>query len=174
MTILLVNKHTDIAESFDLMMILEYFDYSLALISIQFCIPTEDLIYIAVNQRHDHSEKEHLPPDSQSRLKELNWPDYLFYQAMNITFWRKIEFYGEDEVIRVSNEIQRKSRELSDQCIDADNNGRDNLIDRVFLKEAQETNATCLKLQFQGVRASKLFMGLRCEIIYRKHNQRQI
>ena len=150
----------DVAEDFDLMMILEYFDYSLALISIQFCIPPEDLIYIAVNQRHDHSEKAHLPPETLTRLKKLNWPDFLFYQSMNITFWRKVEFYGEDEVARVANLIKEKSHELSQNCIDFENSGRDKMIDRVFLKPDQMTNSTCMKLQFQGVRASKLFMGM--------------
>ena len=71
---------------FDLMMVLEYFDYSLAMISLQFCIPPEDLVYIAVNQRHEtthESKKKTLPLDDEDiqRLKELNWPDYLLYQG---------------------------------------------------------------------------------------------
>ena len=66
-----------IMSQFDLMMVLEYFDYSLALISLQFCIPPEDLLYIAVNQRHDHSEKPQFKEENLVRLKELNWPDFL-------------------------------------------------------------------------------------------------
>ena len=72
---------------FDLMMILEYFDYSLAMISLQFCIPPEDLVYIAVNQRHETTsgKKKTLPLDDEDiqRLQELNWPDYLLYQGKN-------------------------------------------------------------------------------------------
>ena len=71
---------------FDLMMVLEYFDYSLAMISLQFCIPVEDLVYIAVNQRHETTEnsakkKPPLDDEDLQRLKELNWPDYLLYQG---------------------------------------------------------------------------------------------
>ena len=33
------------------------------------------------------------------------------------------------------------------------------LIDRVFIKQHMQMNSTCLKLQFQGTRATKLFMG---------------
>ena len=82
---------------FDLMMVLEYFDYSLALISLQFCIPPEDLLYIAVNQRHDHSEKPPFKEENLVRLKELNWPDFLYYEGelykyhtfLNIEFFLK-------------------------------------------------------------------------------------
>ena len=64
------------------MMMLDEFDKSLALISIEFCIPIEDLIYIAVNQRKEHSEKATIGPNSLLMLKKLNWPDFLLYQVI--------------------------------------------------------------------------------------------
>lgn len=75
---------------FDLMMILGEFDNSLALISIEFCIPVEDLLYIAVNQRKEHSEKATIG-DSLVLLKKLNWPDFLLYQVYYKSFY--ITFY---------------------------------------------------------------------------------
>ena len=68
---------------FDLMMILDEFDNSLALIYIEFCIPVEDLLYIAVNQRKEHSEKATIG-DSLVLLKKLNWPDFLLYQVYKL------------------------------------------------------------------------------------------
>ena len=141
------------------MMLLEYFDYSLALISIQFCIPPEDLIYIAVNQRKEHSDKAHLSPETLVRLKKLNWPDFLFYQALNSTFWKKIEFYGEENVKLVAEDIVAKSQKLSAECIDFDNNGNNQMVDRVLLLPDQVLNSTCMKMQFQGVKATKIFMA---------------
>lgn len=153
----------DIMAGFDLMMVLEYFDYSLAMISLQFCIPPEDLVYIAVNQRHEtthESKKKTLPLDDEDiqRLKELNWPDYLLYQALNTTFWRRVDFYGEELVKERAEKIVELSNQISSECIDYEREGANKLVDRVFLMEGKETNSTCLQLQFQGVRATKLFM----------------
>ena len=78
---------------------------------------------------------------------------------MNTTFWRKVALFGEDEVARVAEEIKNQSQALSAECIDFENTGRDKMVDRVLLLEDKKANATCLKLQFQGVRATKLFMG---------------
>ena len=145
---------------FDLMMLLEYFDYSLALICLQFCIPTDDMIYIAVNQRRDHSDKAHLTDDGLVRLKQLNWPDFLFYQAFNASFWRKVEFYGETEVARVAEEIKSKSEQVSSDCIDTENRGDHKMLEHVRLKVEKLSNSTCLRLRFQGIQASRLFMGM--------------
>jgi len=152
----------DIMAGFDLMMVLEYFDYSLAMISLQFCIPPEDLVYIAVNQRHETTsgKKKTLPLDDEDlhRLKELNWPDYLLYQALNTTFWKRVDFYGEDLVKERAEKIVELSNQISSECIDYEREGANKLVDRVFLMEGKESNSTCLQLQFQGVRATKLFM----------------
>ena len=70
-----------LVQDFDLMMMLDEFDKSLALIAIEFCLPVEDLLYIAVNQRKEHSEKATIGEQSLIKLKELNWPDFLLYQV---------------------------------------------------------------------------------------------
>ena len=57
-------------------------------------------------------------------------------------------------------EIKLKSHQVSDDCIDHDRQLANSLIDRVFLKPEKLLNSTCLKLQFQGTRATKLFMGM--------------
>ena len=69
------------------------------------------------------------------------------------------EIYGFDIVEAKANEIKSKSQQISDECIDHDRQLANSLIDRVFLKPQQLMNSTCLKLQFQGTRATKLFMG---------------
>ena len=76
---------SQLVSEFDLMMILDEFDKSLALIAIEFCIPVEDLLYIAVNQRKEHSEKATIG-DSIVMLKQLNWPDFLLYQVRTQKF----------------------------------------------------------------------------------------
>ena len=75
------NEFSVLVQDFDLMMMLDEFDKSLALIAIEFCLPVEDLLYIAVNQRKEHSEKATIGEQSLIKLKELNWPDFLLYQV---------------------------------------------------------------------------------------------
>lgn len=77
------NEFSVLVQDFDLMMMLDEFDKSLALIAIEFCLPVEDLLYIAVNQRKEHSEKATIGEQSLIKLKELNWPDFLLYQVSN-------------------------------------------------------------------------------------------
>merc|ERR1712176_210827 len=152
---------SELVKDFDLMMILDEFDKSLALIAIEFCIPVEDVLYIAVNQRKAHSEKANIG-DKLTLLKKLNWPDFLLYQTFKEIYKRKVayyeEIYGFDIVEAKANEIKSKSQQISDECIDHDRQLANSLIDRVFLKPQQLMNSTCLKLQFQGTRATKLFM----------------
>ena len=74
-----------------------------------------------------------------------------------MAYYEKI--YGYDIVETKANEIKLKSQQISDECIDHDRQLANSLIDRVFLKPQQLMNSTCLKLQFQGTRATKLFMG---------------
>lgn len=71
-----------ILNDFDIILILEHLELSLALISIQLGIPTDDLVYHAVNiQSQKTNEKELLNQDSKVNLKRLNWPDYMLYQV---------------------------------------------------------------------------------------------
>ena len=71
-----------ILNDFDIILILEHLELSLALISIQLGIPTDDLVYHAVNiQSQKTNEKEILNQDSKVNLKRLNWPDYMLYQV---------------------------------------------------------------------------------------------
>lgn len=161
-----------LVQDFDLMMMLDEFDKSLALIAIEFCLPVEDLLYIAVNQRKEHSEKATIGEQSLIKLKELNWPDFLLYQTFSTIFKKKIDHYtnlfGYDYVGKVAEEIKRKSQEISADCIDERMHTTSSLIDRVFIKQHMQMNSTCLKLQFQGTRATKLFMVKQIDELYNK------
>ena len=74
-----------------------------------------------------------------------------------MAYYEKI--YGYNIVETRAEEIKQKSQQISDECIDHDRQLTNSLIDRVFLKPEKLSNSTCLKLQFQGTRATKLFMG---------------
>ena len=108
-------------------------------------IPTDDLVYHAVNiQSQKTNEKEVLSQDSKVNLKRLNWPDYMLYQvralwtltldrpmeyltgsvqktlikAANATLWEKINHFGYERVQKIADEIDQKSKILSNECID--------------------------------------------------------
>ena len=85
------------------------------------------------------------------------------FQTFSTIFKKKIDHYtnlfGYDYVGKVAEEIKRKSQEISADCIDEKMHTTSSLIDRVFIKQHMQMNSTCLKLQFQGTRATKLFMG---------------
>ena len=59
----------------------------------------------------------------------------------------------------VAEDIVAKSQKLSAECIDFDNNGNNQMVDRVLLLPDQVLNSTCMKMQFQGVKATKIFMA---------------
>jgi len=142
---------------FDQIMILEHLELSLAVLSLQLNIPTDDLIYVAVNQQTGSVSNTNLDGHARLQLHRLNWPDFLLYEAANATLWRKIESLGVDVVNKVADEIKQKSSELSHACLDVPNGATGTKVTRPTVKADKVDDQACRRLAFQGTHTTKLF-----------------
>ena len=104
-----------IDDDFDLVLIMEYFDYGLALLAIELCWPLKELAYLKANSAKTiRVEKKNY---NRELIEVLNYPDFMLYQHFNRTFWRKIEEVGFDTVQKMSAEIERLSEDLENECV---------------------------------------------------------
>ena len=114
----LVNKWIqEIAKEFDLIMIMEYFDLSLALMAIELCWPLEFVANLKMN------EGKHFEVDKQAYHEELirliNYPDFMLYEHFNTTFWNKVNEVGRSRVEEMAKEIATLSKELERDCVES-------------------------------------------------------
>merc|ERR1712147_5521 len=140
-----------IMADFDQIMILEHLELSLAVLSLQLNIPTDDLIYVAVNQQTASVSNTNLDAHARLQLHRLNWPDFLLYEAANATLWRKIESLGGFDVVnKVADEIKQKSSDLSNACLDVPSNETGTKVTRPTVKADKVDDQSCKRLAFQG------------------------
>merc|ERR1719277_660450 len=93
----LVRKWIDkVDREFDLILIMEYFDFSLALLALELCWPLEDLAYLRTNE----GKKINLSKEAYTEelIKVFNYPDYMLYEHFNSTLWKKINEIGIEKV----------------------------------------------------------------------------
>ena len=106
----LVRKWIDkIDREFDLILIIEHFDFSLALLALELCWPLEDLAYLRTNE----GKKVNLSKEAYTKelIKVFNYPDYMLYEHFNSTLWKKINEIGIEKV------EQDWVRRLSFKCV---------------------------------------------------------
>ena len=71
---------------------MEYFEYSLALLSIELCWPIEYVANIKMNEgKHLNLEKRNY---HEELIRLINYPDFMLYDYFNSTFWQKINSIG--------------------------------------------------------------------------------
>ena len=105
----------EIDQDFDLILIMEYFDYSLALLCIELCWPIEYVANLKMNEGH------HIPVRSKAYHEELirtiNYPDFMLYEHFNRTFWERIEEVGIERVTELASQITELSMQLETDCV---------------------------------------------------------
>ena len=82
-----------ISSELDVVLILEYFDESLVLLTKILCWELDDVVNIKQNSR---VKKSNIKKQTVEKIKQWNWADEKLYQHFNITFWKKIATYGEE------------------------------------------------------------------------------
>ncbi|XP_071825426.1 galactosylceramide sulfotransferase-like isoform X2 [Apostichopus japonicus] len=107
-------SHLD--DSFDLVLITEYFEESLILLRDLMCWQTDDIVSFVVNARAKSSVHE-IRKDVRRRLWEWNSGDAMLYDHFNKTFWRKVEAYGVEKMRKEVVLLKARNRELNDKCI---------------------------------------------------------
>lgn len=86
-----------LTDDFDLVMIMEYYDISLAVLMIKLCWSIDDVVYLKVNEQTKTNIQ--LSQRAVDTLHQLNRPDYLLYSFLNATFWRTVDKIGKDNTL---------------------------------------------------------------------------
>ncbi|PFX24941.1 Galactosylceramide sulfotransferase [Stylophora pistillata] len=95
-----------LAQEFDIVMLMDYFDESLVLLKRRFCWQFEDILYFKLNERgKQHVRNNALSKKVRKQIKTWNAGDVLLYDYFNQTLWRKIreegpEFYRDLSIFR--------------------------------------------------------------------------
>ncbi|XP_077202251.1 galactosylceramide sulfotransferase-like [Paroedura picta] len=79
-------------QTFQLVMIAEYFDESLLLVRELLGLDMEELVYVRLNIRH--KEEEPLAKELVKKIQAWNWLDVQLYRFFQSIFWHKVERYG--------------------------------------------------------------------------------
>lgn len=105
-------------KDFHLILIMEYFDESMILLTRELCWTVKDVLYFKQNQRrfNDKTKVSKLSKISKFNLLEWNKADFMLYNYFNETFWRKINkqdvtFWKEVKMLRENNKA------MSDVCL---------------------------------------------------------
>ena len=110
------DKIAEVARSFDLVMICEYFDESLLLLKKLLGWKIEDVVYFtkgsrAAKYRHEMSE------ELRAKMRGWNSGDVKLYRHFNATLWHRIAAYGPSFESDLA-ELRRKVNAARQSCLD--------------------------------------------------------
>ena len=166
----LVNKWIqEISKEFDLIMIMEYFDLSLALMAIELCWPLEFVANLKMN------EGKHFEVDKQSYHEELirliNYPDFMLYEHFNTTFWNKVNEAGRSRVEKMAKEIATLSQELERDCVESYRvlqGWNKKMISGPVIRKEKEDDMNCVGSVLWGNDQSELLKERQWDLIKRE------
>lgn len=104
----------ELARSFNLVLMMEYFDESLVLLARELCWDVLDVVYFKLNQRRSSDVETNLSEELVGRIRQWNRADMMLYDYFNRTFWNQIEKLGKDfrtdvERLRQVNKLLKES-----------------------------------------------------------------
>ena len=105
-----------IQKHFDLILIMEYYDLGLALLSFELNWSPVEMAYLKMNGGREHQKQGKAYYEEQVRV--INYPDFMLYEHFNRTFWAKVHQIGLDNVQQRADMIKFKSEELAHNCTD--------------------------------------------------------
>lgn len=137
----------EIDSEFELILILEDLDTSLALLVLKFCWEVRDVVHLKLNSMT--KEKHQLTSEDARRLQEFLWADNTMYVHYKMKLQQEIEHYGKDLVDGIKEEIIKESHQLSDECLDRTVVDNNSFMQRVAVRPSKSTNQTCYILTQQ-------------------------
>ena len=157
-----------LSQSFDLVMISDYFEESMILLKHLNCWEIEDVLYLITNSR---SEKEKISQDYAEKIYSWNKADTMIYNHFNKTFWKTIEVYGIEKMKIEKEKLKAAVEHIKEKCFDGMTNDpaaaraagqfRPNAkvqINSFIVKDSMKQNELCLGLARPELRfAAKIF-----------------
>lgn len=112
---------------FDLVMITEYMDESLIMLRRIFCWDMEDILHFSLKvtkAKHQHTSGAEL--NDERLIRKLNWADVQIYDALNKTFWKKMEPNLKDPTFAQElAELRAGREEINQKCKKWENHEED-------------------------------------------------
>ncbi|XP_074860687.1 galactose-3-O-sulfotransferase 2-like [Carettochelys insculpta] len=107
----------EIEQTFQLLLLTEYFDESMVLLKETLGWDLDDVVYFKLNSRSQETVQS-MSPESKEKVKEWCSLDWKLYQHFNRSFWRRMqETIGLDKLSQEVNLLRRKQKELMELCL---------------------------------------------------------
>ncbi|XP_030044155.1 galactose-3-O-sulfotransferase 4 isoform X2 [Microcaecilia unicolor] len=105
-----------VERTFQLILLMEYFDESLILLKEALCWELDDVVTFKLNFRSQDNVQA-LSPQAVEKLKEWNALDWYLYTHFNRTFWQKVEQLGWENMREEVFQLQKRQKELMEECL---------------------------------------------------------
>ncbi|XP_036849552.2 galactosylceramide sulfotransferase isoform X2 [Manis javanica] len=113
-----VQEHIlEVERRFHLVLLQEYFDESLVLLKDLLCWELEDVLYFKLNARRT-SAVPRLSGELYQRATTWNVLDARLYHHFNASFWRKVEAFGQERMVREVAALRHANERMRHICID--------------------------------------------------------
>lgn len=127
------------ARSFNLVLMMEYFDESLILLARELCWNIRDVVYFKLNQRRSSDMETNLSDELVGKIRQWSHADVMLYDYFNRTFWNQVEKLGRElrtdvERLRYYNKVLKESCLLPGEH-----------TTRAYAKQAKEVRGYALK-----------------------------
>ena len=104
---------TEASNTWDLVLITEYFDLSLILLKRRLCLEFEDILYLRSLERIRKEVVE--DEEILDKIAEMQSLDMALYEHFNATFWREIE--KEEGIFEELAVFQKLNKQVQDYCV---------------------------------------------------------
>ena len=107
----------EIQQTFQLVLINEYFEESVILMKDFLCLNMSEVRHLRLNSRYDTEVK---VPDQKTRddIRKWNKLDAALYDHFNKTFWKKVTAYGKEKMARDVESLKKLNLDLQNMCVD--------------------------------------------------------
>ena len=120
---------------FDLMMISDYMDESMVLLSELMCWDVRELACLKLNARAVNNDRS-VEEVERIRSKVRSWSraDAMLFDHFNATFWRKVDEFGSERMRRKVAELNAEADRLKLMCLRTEDNVEKSKIQNKFIK----------------------------------------
>lgn len=108
----------EIEHRFDLILIADYFEESMVLLSNALCWKLDEVACLSLNARKDRKMDLEQMTRLRGKARRWNRADAALFDHFNATLWKKIEAFGLDRMRAKVNELKTINRNLTEICVD--------------------------------------------------------